>query len=203
MARQVSRDNETDNRYDASMTHGQILATVSVVWVALELVVAVLKHARGNASRRDRGSLRWLWGGILVATTLGSVVSHYQPARMPAWSFPAGVALILIGLVLRGTAIATLWRYFTVDVSIRDGHELVDRGLYHFVRHPSYSGSLLSFTGLGFAFGSWLSLAIIVVASVIGFSYRINVEEAVLLEHFGQRYRDYMRRVKRLVPGIY
>jgi protein-S-isoprenylcysteine O-methyltransferase Ste14 len=185
------------------MTPGRILAIVSALWVGMELVVAVLKHARGNASRRDRGSLRWLWGGIAVATILGSIVSHYQPARMPEWSFPVGIALILLGVVLRGIAIATLWRYFTVDVSIREGHELVDRGLYRFIRHPSYSGALLSFIGLGFAFGSWLSLVMIVVASILGFSYRINVEEAVLLEHFGERYRDYMRRSKRLIPGIY
>ena len=185
------------------MTNPRILAVVCAVWVVSELAVMFLKHARGSASRRDRGSLRVLWAGITIATILGSIVSHYSPTIMPSWSFPLGIALIIIGIVVRGIAITTLWRYFTVDVSIREGHELVSRGLYRFIRHPSYSGSLLSFVGLGFAFGNWLSLGIIVLATLLGFSYRITVEEGVLLEHFGERYRDYMHRSKRLIPGIY
>jgi protein-S-isoprenylcysteine O-methyltransferase Ste14 len=117
--------------------------------------------------------------------------------------FWVGLALIVIGIIIRAIAIATLWRYFTVDVSIREGHELVDRGLYSVIRHPAYTGSLLSFLGLGFAFRNWLSVAIIAAMTIAGFSYRIYVEESALIEHFGDRYRDYMRRSKRLIPGIY
>lgn len=185
------------------MRHGPLLAIVSAVWVASELIVMVLKHARGNASRRDRGSLALLWGGITIATIAGSMVSRYQPAMIGAGTFWLGLGLIVIGIVIRAIAMATLWRYFTVDVSIREGHELVDRGLYRVIRHPAYTGSLLSFLGLGIAFGNWLSVAIIAVATIAGFSYRISVEEAALIEHFGDRYRDYMRRSKRLIPGIY
>jgi protein-S-isoprenylcysteine O-methyltransferase Ste14 len=185
------------------MTHGSLLAIVSALWVASELVVMVLKHARGNASRRDRGSLALLWGGITIAVFAGSMVKRYPPTRMGGAMFWVGLALIVIGIVIRAIAIATLWRYFTVDVSIREGHELVDRGLYSVIRHPAYTGSLLSFLGLGFAFRNWLSVAIIAAATIAGFSYRIFIEESALIEHFGDRYRDYMRRSKRLIPGIY
>ena len=44
------------------MHHGTLLALVCSIWVVSELLVMVLKHARGNASRRDRGSLWLLWG---------------------------------------------------------------------------------------------------------------------------------------------
>ncbi|HEV7571870.1 MAG TPA: isoprenylcysteine carboxylmethyltransferase family protein [Thermoanaerobaculia bacterium] len=185
------------------MPHGRLLAIVCIVWVASELAVMVLKHARGNASRRDRGSLRVLWAGISVATVGGSMLKRYEPTRIGYDTFWIGLGLIILGVIIRAIAIATLWRYFTVDVSIREGHELVDRGIYGVLRHPSYTGSLLSFLGLGFAFGNWLSVAIIAVATIIGFSYRIAVEEGALIEHFGDRYRDYMRRSKRLIPGIY
>lgn len=185
------------------MTHGKLLAIVSSIWVASELLVMVLKHARGNASRRDRGSLWLLWGGITIATVAGSMLKGFRPARIGYDTFWLGLGLIVIGIIVRAIAIATLWRYFTVDVSIREGHELVDRGLYGVIRHPAYTGSLLSFLGLGFAFRNWLSVAIIAVATVAGFSYRIAVEEGALVEHFGDRYREYMRRSKRLIPGIY
>jgi protein-S-isoprenylcysteine O-methyltransferase Ste14 len=185
------------------MPHGRLLAIVCIIWVASELAVMVLKHARGNASRRDRGSLRVLWAGISVATVAGSMLKGYAPTRIGYDTFWIGLGLIILGVIIRAIAIATLWRYFTVDVSIREGHELVDRGIYGVIRHPAYTGSLLSFLGLGFAFGNWLSVAIIAVATIIGFSYRIAVEEGALIEHFGDRYRDYMRRSKRLIPGIY
>jgi protein-S-isoprenylcysteine O-methyltransferase Ste14 len=185
------------------MTRGTLLAIVCSFWVGSELLVMVLKHARGNASRRDRGSLWLLWGGITIATVAGSMLNGYRPARIGYDSFWLGLTLIVVGIIVRAIAIATLWRYFTVDVSIREGHELVDRGLYRVIRHPSYTGSLLSFLGLGFAFRNWLSVTIIAVATIAGFSYRIAVEEGALVEHFGDRYRDYMRRTKRLIPGIY
>jgi protein-S-isoprenylcysteine O-methyltransferase Ste14 len=185
------------------MSHGRLLAIVSIVWIASELAVMMLKHARGNASRRDRGSLALLWGGITIATVTGSMMKGYRPMRIGFDTFWIGFALIILGIIIRAIAIATLWRYFTVDVSIREGHELVDRGLYRVIRHPAYTGSLLSFIGLGFAFRNWLSVAIIAVATIIGFSYRIAVEEGALIEHFGDRYRHYMQRTKRLIPGIY
>jgi protein-S-isoprenylcysteine O-methyltransferase Ste14 len=185
------------------MRHGPLLAIVSVVWVTSELAVMALKHARGNASRRDRGSLALLWGGITVATFAGSMVKGYRPTMIGGRAFWIGLALIVIGIIIRAVAIATLWRYFTVDVSIREGHQLVDRGLYGLIRHPAYTGSLLSFLGLGFAFGNWLSVAIIAATTIAGFSYRISVEETALIEHFGDRYRDYMECSKRLIPGIY
>jgi protein-S-isoprenylcysteine O-methyltransferase Ste14 len=35
------------------------------------------------------------------------------------------------------------------------------------------------------------------------FWWRMRIEEAALLETFGERYRDYMRRTRRLIPFIY
>jgi protein-S-isoprenylcysteine O-methyltransferase Ste14 len=90
-----------------------------------------------------------------------------------------------------------------VKVTIQESHELIERGVYRWIRHPAYTGLLLSFIGLGFALGSWLSLAIIAITSIIGFGYRVRVEEQVLIGHFGDRYRDYASRTKRLIPGIY
>jgi protein-S-isoprenylcysteine O-methyltransferase len=185
------------------MSPGRLLNIVCAVWGCSELVVMVLKRGRGNASRRDRGSIAVLWGSITIASFAGSFVKGYSPTRIGAGSLWIGLAFVVIGIIVRGIAIATLWRYFTYAVSIREGHELVDRGLYRFIRHPSYTGILLAFIGLGFARGNWLNVVIIAAGALAGFSYRIAVEERALTDHFGDRYRDYMRRTKRLIPGIY
>jgi protein-S-isoprenylcysteine O-methyltransferase Ste14 len=181
----------------------RLLAIVSAVWVASELVVAFLRHSESGEKRSDRGSLFLLWlvigGGIFAASRLRGI------ARMPYRhvALDIGIALIVAGIVIRAIAIATLWRYFSVDVTIRSDQQIVQHGIYAHLRHPAYTGSLLAFIGLGIAFGSWLSLAIIAVLTIGGMSYRIAVEERALTEHFGDAYHTYSSHTKRLIPGIY
>jgi protein-S-isoprenylcysteine O-methyltransferase Ste14 len=188
------------------MNHGQILAVVSTIWVASELAVMVMKRAANrDASRRDRGSLALLWITIAIATFGASAARGVRATRIVPSTpiFWIGLALIVIGVIIRWIAILKLRRYFTVDVAIHADHQLIDRGIYSIVRHPAYSGSILSFIGLGLAFANWLSIAIIAIATIGAFSYRIAVEERALIERFGDRYRDYARRTKRIVPGVY
>ena len=181
------------------MTHGRILLIVAAVWVASEIGVAISRRSRGGASRKDRGSLIVLWIVISMSCFLGSISRSIHSARMPPHSFWIGIALIIAGITVRAIAIATLWRYFTVDVAIASGHELIERGMYRFVRHPSYSGAILSFIGLGIAFQNWISLAVVTIPTFCALLYRVRVEEAALIEHFGDRYRDYMARTRRFV----
>ena len=182
------------------MNHSMLLALVSAVWVGLEIVVAIV--TRGT-SGKDRWSLRVLWALVGGATFAAAQLKRYLPMPDRNLMFWLGIALILTGIVFRATAILTLRRYFTVQVTIAEQHELIERGLYRWIRHPSYTGALMSFIGLGSAFGSWLSLGIIIVAALIGFAYRIHVEEAALAAHSGDRYRSYSARTRRLVQGIY
>jgi protein-S-isoprenylcysteine O-methyltransferase Ste14 len=182
------------------MDHSKLLALVSAVWVGLEIFVAIV--TRGT-SGKDRWSFRVLWALLGAGIFTASQLKGKLPMPDRNLMFWVGIALILTGIVFRAAAIFTLRRYFTVQVTIDAQHELIDRGLYRWIRHPSYTGALISFIGLGFAFGSWLSLGIIIVVAMIGFGYRIRVEEAALVDHFGDRYRSYAERTRRLVPGIY
>ena len=115
----------------------------------------------------------------------------------------AGVALFLTGLLLRWWAIITLGRFFTVDVTIEPDHELVERGPFRRVRHPSYTGVLLAFVGLALTLGNWAAVLVILVPIGAAFIHRMNVEENALSDALGPQYSDYMRRTKRLVPFIY
>jgi protein-S-isoprenylcysteine O-methyltransferase len=106
-------------------------------------------------------------------------------------------------VVVRWYAILSLGRFFTVNVAIAADHQLVDAGLYRWVRHPSYSGALLAFLGLGLCLDNWASLAALMLPVSVVFWWRMRIEEAALLEAFGERYRDYLRRTRRLIPFIY
>jgi protein-S-isoprenylcysteine O-methyltransferase len=89
-----------------------------------------------------------------------------------------------------------------VDVAIQQGHSLVELGLYRFVRHPSYSGLLLAFLGLGLFFANWLSLVVLMVPITLAVINRIAKEERALLLALGPSYAGYCARTKRLFPGL-
>lgn len=189
--------------YHEPMQRSELLALVSAIWVASELIVAFARHARSDASRRDRGSLFVLWIAIGGATFAGAALQTVRATRMPVTAFYIGLALMIAGIVVRAVAIATLWRHFSVNVAIDRDHELIQHGIYRFLRHPAYSGSLLSFLGLGICFRNWLSVVLIMTVAAGALAYRISVEEHALADHFGDAWRAYAAHTKRLVPGVF
>jgi protein-S-isoprenylcysteine O-methyltransferase Ste14 len=118
--------------------------------------------------------------------------------------FPSvGIILIVCGLLVRWFAIVSLKHQFTVDVSITKDHRIVSDGIYRFVRHPAYAGSMLSFLGLGLFFANYLSILMIFLPICLAFLYRIHVEEKTLIDTFGDEYRHYCDSTKRLIPGVF
>ena len=114
------------------------------------------------------------------------------------------LALVLLwsGVALRQWAVWALGRFFTVVVRVDDTQQVVDRGPFRWVRHPSYTGLLLSCAGIGVAMGTWLSLAAMAVLPTAGVLVRIRVEERALLTSLAG-YREYARGRRRLVPGLW
>jgi protein-S-isoprenylcysteine O-methyltransferase len=119
------------------------------------------------------------------------------------WIPAAAIGLFIAGLILRWWAIVTLGRFFTVDVVVEKDHELVQRGPFRWVRHPSYTGVLVAFVGWAMTLGNWIAMAVVLVPIFVAFVRRMNVEEEALRGALGERYADYMKRTKRLVPGLY
>src|SRR5690348_7152235 len=112
---------------------------VIVAWIASEIILAAMRHGGASGTRRDRGSLALVWVALTGGTMAAVFLQRIDAARIAgAWAYWAGLALIVIGIVFRWTAIFTL------------------RG-------------------------------------VAALGYRIAVEERALIDHFGERYRDYAR----------
>ena len=110
---------------------------------------------------------------------------------------------MLVGTVFRWYCVAVLGKYFTFDVAIRSGQVLVEVGPYRYIRHPSYSGALLTLFGFGLALGNWAGLAAALFCMGFAYSYRIPVEEAALLSALGETYKKYQNRTWRLIPFVF
>ena len=162
---------------------------LAAVWGASELALMLFKRS-APASSRDRNSLRLMWLPALALPGSGVVL-------------PLSLALFAAGIIIRIYSIIYLGRSFTTNVAITSGQKLVDSGPYKYVRHPSYTGALMTFLSFGLFFCNAASLLIMVVPIYAAFFWRIHVEEEALLGAFGDAYKEYMARTKRLVPGIY
>jgi protein-S-isoprenylcysteine O-methyltransferase Ste14 len=117
--------------------------------------------------------------------------------------FFVGIGLMLLGIVLRWYSAGILGKYFTFDIAIHGGQALIEAGPYRYVRHPSYSGALLTLLGFGMALGNWAGLAVALSCLGAAYAYRIPIEESALSAALGETYRQYVRRTWRLVPFLF
>ncbi len=189
------------------MTTAMLWKIFDWTWIASEVIIlAATRTRRSSGNVRDRGSLIILWPVIVASITAGSWIGEAHAPTMfggAHWVRTASLAVLVIGLAIRWTAIATLGRAFSANVAIHATQTVRKTGLFRFVRHPSYSGLVLIFVAVGMHTRNWMGLAITLVPTTAALLYRIHVEEAALRQAFGQEYIDYSRATKRLIPGIY
>jgi protein-S-isoprenylcysteine O-methyltransferase Ste14 len=153
----------------------------------------------------DRLSIWIIFIAISAGYWLSFIIGATKIGRIYHWNtfFVIGSILIIIGLIIRITAILTLKQQFTYTVTKIENHELIEKGLYKSLRHPGYLGQLIIFTGISTSLSNWLSILFMIIPVLLGYIYRINVEEKFMIEQMGQKYRDYQKRTKRLIPRIY
>ena len=183
-----------------------LTALLGLAFALSEAALGFFKRSRDDSVDADDQSLRMLWITNLLVVFAGIIASYRVPQADMGVERPLfwiGCTLFGFGLALRWYSIFHLGRFFTVNVAIHSRHEIIDTGPYRRIRHPSYTGALLAFLGLALCLDNWVSLALIVVPTIIAFSIRISIEEHALANALGSPYTNYMRRTKRLVPYIY
>lgn len=165
---------------------------------------------RTGFRRTGRPVERWTLCVVIACTAAGLVagfrLAHWDAATVEAgrWVlFATGIVVMVAGVLLRQWAILTLGKYFTVDVRVRPDQQVIDRGPYRFVRHPSYTGLIVFFVGVGLALTDWASLIVLAVIPTVGLLVRIRAEERALSVGLGDEYRRYAAGRPRLFPGLW
>lgn len=178
------------------------------IWAFLpewKVVSGGIEGAKREESK-DGGSIRvivaGMWTALLVAFSLAFVRAWMFPQRLQLPLFAIGISTILLGSLLRRYCWRTLGEYFTGDVRVRADQPVIDSGPYRYVRHPSYTAGMMMFIGIGLALGSWFSLALLTIATIATYVFRVTVEERALLDTIGEPYRVYCETRKRFVPYI-
>ncbi len=176
-------------------------------WLAVEIWIIARDRRFASGTPADRGSVQVLivafFTGLTAAFYAASLYKAAQITGHLVAILIAGTLLIWGGMAFRLWAVSTLGKLFRTTVILQSEHQLVTHGPYTYLRHPSYTGTIITICGIGLALNNWLSLVILLIAVLIGYSYRISVEEQALRARFGTSYDDFSRNRWRLVPFVY
>jgi protein-S-isoprenylcysteine O-methyltransferase Ste14 len=156
---------------------------------------------RLDPGEADRSSFLVIRIAGIAAVATAVLARRANLAITPPGIQYAGLALITAALALREWAIIKLGRFFSRTVRIEPGHRLITDGPYRWIRHPAYTGMVLIFVGIPLALGTWAGAAAALAIMLAATTYRIKIEEEVLVTSFGDEYSDYMRSTWRLFPG--
>jgi len=153
----------------------------------------------------DKGSLQLMYVLITVGFFLSFALGATKLGRIYHWDtfFAIGMVLFVIGLMIRIHSILTLRRLFTYSVARVENHEIIETGLYKFIRHPGYLGQMILFLGISISISNWISILAMMVPITLAYLYRIKVEEKFMIEQLGENYLNYQFRTKRLIPLVF
>ena len=182
------------------------ITTLSVVMLASEISLVFARRSKTRSQGKDRLTLPLLWIVITLSVSAGFFCRlNFPQGRLPLpfVFYITGLVLFVAGLIMRWIAIIHLGRFFTVNIAITKDHKLITNGPYRFLRHPSYTGTLLMFFGFGLCMLNIFALVAVIVPITTAFLWRIHVEEAALSEVFGDRYRVYRATTARIIPWLY
>ncbi|UCH57111.1 MAG: isoprenylcysteine carboxylmethyltransferase family protein [Candidatus Bathyarchaeota archaeon] len=149
---------------------------------------------------------------ILIIAVLSYIVSivlymlaipwiSWSQIAMPSWLRWLGVIGATSSVLLVAWIHSTLGRQYSAELAIQKDHGLVTSGPYARTRHPMYTGlNMFSFSMA--VTTSNLLVLLFAVLVIVPFPWIARMEEKVLLDTFGEDYREYMRRTGRFFPRI-
>jgi protein-S-isoprenylcysteine O-methyltransferase Ste14 len=121
---------------------------------------------------------------------------------LPAAAPWVGLAVMIGALWLFWRSHADLGRYWSATLEVREGHALIDRGVYRRIRHPMYGSIFLWCIAQGLLLPNWLAGWCALATFSVMYVLRTPREEQMMCEFLGQPYVDYMQRTGRLLPRL-
>lgn len=162
----------------------------------------------GKEISRDRGTKWLLYLNFIVCILISfynvskKAFNFIRMMKLPGFCIELGICLVLLGIVIRVSAVLTLRKAFTLNVQVTSRQRLITSGPYRMIRHPAYTGSILSLLGIALALRNLISVGIVLVCCLVCYQIRIAVEEVALEIRFKEEYILYKHNTYKLFPYI-
>ena len=189
----------------------RIILPVLIISFALHRGYYVRKHGgeQNTLKKREEGLVSKVAGLLGMLGFTAVLIYAIHPAWLPwsslslsPWTRWAGVGIALLGFALLQWAQDTLGKNWSDTPRMIQEQSLITSGPYQFIRHPIYTAFLLILGSTLFISANWLIGVTWIGMTVLEVASRINFEENLMLEYFGDQYRDYMKRTGRLLPRL-
>jgi protein-S-isoprenylcysteine O-methyltransferase len=182
------------------------IITLTYLYGFLEIYMSMRQRKKKKIKESGDKYSIWILGIFIgIGYFLSFRVANTEIGRLLQADtfFLLGIILFSLGLVIRLKSIMTLKQQFTYIVTKVENHELIESGLYKYIRHPGYLGQIIIFLGISTSLSNWLSVLLMITSVLIGYIYRITIEEKFMTNQIGEKYVNYQKRTKKLIPFIY
>ena len=185
-----------------------IIASAGTVYLFkynIESLEARMKMGIAKQPLKDKLATAILILSLILGLALCPLDKFYwQISSSPPFSLKViGLIVYVLGFILVLVTIATnKFGTPTIHVQKDRGHKVIDSGLYAYVRHPMYTGFMFVMLGTFFWLGTYLAIVLGILMILLSLSFRIVVEEAILLKELNG-YKSYCKKVKaRIIPFL-
>ena len=182
-----------------------IIAAIIVIRAPFGRQSRKIPIAANRRGPREIAVLALAWLGSMILPLLWVCTPLFAIAEYPLNPavFAAGVIVAASSLWLFRRSHIELGRNWSVSLDLREGHQLVTSGLYRYVRHPMYTSIFLYALGQALVVPNWIAGPANLAAFFVLFAARVQSEEQMMADKFGDQYRNYLAKTKRLIPGIW
>jgi protein-S-isoprenylcysteine O-methyltransferase Ste14 len=176
------------------------IASVLLVFALRMIEVGTRRDTIAGPVRENLTFRLFLFIGVFML--IGSIAEFLLLHRTNfSWAlFAAGWICALASFWIRRSAIAALGKFWSLHVEIRENHEFVRTGPFRWMRHPTYFSMILELLAVGLTLNAFFMLLIIPLVFFPALLLRLKIEEAALVEKFGEAYRQYQQKTPALFP---
>jgi protein-S-isoprenylcysteine O-methyltransferase Ste14 len=178
----------------------------------LTFIIRLPYHSRARTRRiavdrktgREKSLLAFLSVGIgaLPLVYIFTPWLNFANYRLRSWAGWTGAGIFAVGLAVFWRAHAALGPYWSDSLQLREGHPLITSGIYRYIRHPMYTFGWLMSIAQVLLVQNWIAGPSGLVSFALLYFARVQREEQMLLDQFGEAYQAYMQRAGRIIPRL-
>lgn len=163
------------------------------------------KMTEQRVSSQEKYLLLFLLFGMFLVPLIYSASSWLDFANysLPVWAGWVGVILIILALIIFWRAHVDLKTNWSPSLEIREKHELITRGIYGYIRHPMYASQWLWVIAQPLLLQNWIAGWLDLFVFILFYTLRVRAEEKLMIDTFGEQYRDYMKKVGGVFPKLF
>ena len=139
-------------------------------------------------------------GMVIPLVYVFSSVLDFANYHMPGWWSLIGVILFIDAIIILYISHAHLGKNWSPVLGIQKEHQLVTTGIYQYIRHPMYAAHLLWSVAQILILNNWIAGFSFIVVMVPHYLLRVNKEEQMMIEQFGDDYEEYKKTTGRIFP---